>query len=290
MTRARYYFAALLKSFGLARNTKRLTDIAFEMHLLQDGEEILGAACWSAAEEIEELSMEYWTIRRLEREQATIQSKVEAAEETLVSANQKRINFVDDTADEGESLVKQREKVFEEIEDLNSQREDVISGAQMIRRKYDALKMKANVLMEEGNGSGEKITECRNALEELKKAFAESKKQTAELDSQITSKEAELTTLQNQIDEMRKGSKGKAQENFGLISQANKDITKYQAELGLLQEDHSQLCRDIGRFLSLNDSRPDCRQACQSKKLLLAQLRLIRRSIQWNRKLVDQAT
>ena len=68
MTRTRYMIATFLQYFGVGRKVKRLTDAAFETHLMQDGEEILGAYCWKNIENIEELSMEYWNLRRLERE------------------------------------------------------------------------------------------------------------------------------------------------------------------------------------------------------------------------------
>ncbi|MFT6382553.1 MAG: hypothetical protein ACJAXZ_004055, partial [Akkermansiaceae bacterium] len=64
MTRTRFSIAALLQSFGVIRKTRRLTDSAFEMHLMQDGEELLGSFCWRNLEEIEDLSMEYWNLRR----------------------------------------------------------------------------------------------------------------------------------------------------------------------------------------------------------------------------------
>ena len=75
MTRTRFGFAVIFQTFGLLRKTKRMTDAAFEAHLMQDGEELLGKYCWKNIENIENLSMEYWNIRRLEREQKEIQEK-----------------------------------------------------------------------------------------------------------------------------------------------------------------------------------------------------------------------
>lgn len=290
MTRTRYGFAVLLQSFGLIRKTKRLSDIAFEMHLLQDGEELLGAACWANTEQIEELSMEYWTIRRLEREQAAIGEKIAQAEETLNTAQQRRVNLADQSKEAGDELFQTREKLFEDLEKLNNIRDEIMFEAQVTKRKHSALKMKAKVLLEEGNGSEEQIQECRQSLATLKIEFEGTKEKLSQLDFQIDAKDAELAALQQQVDAKLQGSKGKAQESFAQISQANKDITKYLAELGLLQEEHSKHCRDIGRFLSINEKRQDCAQACKDRKGLLEQLRILRKSVQWNRALVDRVT
>jgi len=290
MTRTRYGFAIFFQSFGLVRKTKRLTDIAFEMHLLQDGEELLGAACWPGSEEIEELSMEYWTIRRLEREQAAISAKVTEAQTTLKQAHEKRVGLLDQSKESGNELFQDREKLFEEIQSLNNSKDEIMFEAQLTKRRHSALRMKAKVLFEEGNESREKIIECQKALEALKIEFEDTKERLGTLDKKIDDKDAELAILQNEIDKKLKGSKDKAQESFSQISQANKDITKYLAELGLRQEEHSRLCRDIGRFLSIYDMRPDCQSACKSHQGLLTQLRILRRSVQWNRSLVDRVT
>ncbi|MGC6564749.1 MAG: hypothetical protein ACON38_03945 [Akkermansiaceae bacterium] len=290
MTRSRYGIAVLLQSFGYIRKTKRLSDITTEMHLLQDGEEILGATCWANTEKIEELSMEYWTLRRLEQEQAAIAAKIEASEGILESAQQRRLDFADASKEAGDELFQARETLFEELEKLNNARDEIMFEAQVIRRKHGALKMKAKVLLEEENDSGVEIQECREALAVLKGQFEETKERLNQLDFRIDAKDSQLATLQKQVDAKLQGSKGKAEESFAQISQANKDITKYLAELGLLQEEFSQHCRDLGRFLSINEKRPDCWEACKKRRALLEQLRVLRTSIQLNRKLVDRVT
>lgn len=290
MTRTRYSLAVLLQSFGLVRKTKRLTDIAFEMHLLQDGEELLGSSCWANTEEIEEVSMEYWTLRRLEREQATIMKSLEESEETLGNAQMNRASFVGRSKEEGEELLQNREELFLEIEELNTSHATIMTEAQATKRKHGALKMKAKVLTEEGNQNPEKIRDCRTALAELKEKFGSTRERLTSLEQEIAARNLELTELQSRIDQSLKGTKGEAREGFTHISQANRDITKFQMELGLLREEHSKHCRDIGRFLSINELRPDCRQACKDSKGLLQQLRILRQSVNLNRRLVERVT
>lgn len=290
MTRTRYSLALLLQSFGLVLKSKRLTDIAFEMQLLQDGEEFLGAYCWKEGEEIEEISMEYWTLRRIEREQGAIYDKISNAEAILTSAQEKRAALVDKSKESGDELYQAREQLFEEVEKLNFARDEIMAEAEVTKRKHAALKMKAKVLMEEGSANNEKVQDCRNSLAELKKTFESTKMRLSDLEREIEDKNEELSAAQEKIDLKVQGSRGVAQDGFALISQANRDITKFRSELGHLQEDYSKLCREIGRFLSIHEKRPDVRQACREQTTLLHQLRILRNSIQLNRKLVDHNT
>ena len=73
MNSFRYPFAQFLKNFGVTLKDRRMKATASEMHLLQEAEIILGLLCWEHCESIEELSPEYWPLRKLaeEREQIT---------------------------------------------------------------------------------------------------------------------------------------------------------------------------------------------------------------------------
>ncbi len=290
MTRSRYAIAVLLQSFGVVRKNRRLTDAAFEMHLMQDGEEILGAFCWPSIEEIEELSMEYWNLRKLEREETALSEKVNKAERTLFNAQTERASLVDRSKDIGQELFQQRDDLFEKIEKLNIERDDLMTEAQQIKRKHSALKMKAKVLKEEESKDQKKIDECRKSLAELRGRFTESKEQLIETNDKIDSLEEKLPKLQEEISEKLKGSKGEATEAFAQISKANRDITKFQAELGLLHEEQAKIFREVGRFLNLNSNREDCKAACKDHRGIQEQTRLLSESVQWNRDLVERVT
>lgn len=290
MTRTRYAIAILLQSFGVVRKNRRMTDAAYELKLMQDGEEILGAFCWRSIEEIEELSMEYWNLRKLEREEESILEKVNEAEKTLSDAQNERANLVDRSKDIGQELFQKRESLFEKIEEFNVERDELMLEAQQTKRKHSALKMKAKVLKEEEEKDQEKIDDCRRSLAELRASFTESKERLVEINDEVDALEEELSGLQEEIDKKLKGSKGEATEAFAQISKANRDITKYQAELGLLQEEQAKLYREVGRFLNFNSNRPDCKAACKGHRGILEQTRLLSQSVNWNRALVDRLT
>jgi len=290
MTRSRYVLAALLQSFGVIRKNKRLADAASEMHLMQDGEELLGSFCWRNLEEIEDLSMEYWNLRRLDREAKAVIEKLKEAEETLANAQTNRADLIDRSKGIGQELFEDRDLLFEKIESLNVRRDEIMAGATATKRKHAALKMKAEVLKEEGAENKEKLTQCRENLLELKKEFNEGKTQLREVEAKIDELEEKLTYLQESINSKLEGTKGEATESFAKISKANRDITKYQADLRLIQDEQSKIFREVGRFLNLNADRIDCKKACQGHRGLQLQTRLLYRSVQWNRKLVERVS
>ena len=217
MTRTRYGFAVIFQSFGLLRKTKRMTDAAFETHLMQDGEELLGKYCWKNIENIEELSMEYWNIRRLEREQKEIQEKIDEAEKILEEAHEQRAEAADRSKDIGQELYEQRERLFATLDKLNNERDDIKTEAQGVKRKYEAFRMKARVLKEEGQGDTEQFRECRESLLKLKDTFNSFKGTLTNVEDRIDTEQANLNDLQAQIDQKLQGSKDETSESYARI-------------------------------------------------------------------------
>ena len=290
MTHVRYGIALLLQSFGCIRKNKRLTDISTEMHLLQDGEEILGASCWSHAEDIEELSVEYWTIRRLEREQEAIKQTISNLEQNLETAQKRRLQLTNQSTDTEDEFSRKRQSLHEAINQLNQTRDEIMFEAQVIKRQHKALSTKTKVLLEEGSESNEEIDQCRSSLANLKTQFEQTKEKLEQIDLQIDAKDVELTQLKSTTQAGNNSTEVEIQESFGDISQTNREITKNLAKLGLLQEEHSQNCRDVGRFLSLNENRSDCKKTCRSYPHLLRQLKILRTSVRLNRQLVERVS
>ena len=131
---------------------------------------------------------------------------------------------------------------------------------------------------------------CRQQLNELKETFTESKSQISQITTKISSLEDELEVIKEKIDQKQQGSKGASDESFARISKANRDITTFRADLGLINEEQAKIYREIGRFLNINSDRPDCKIACQDHRGLQEQTRLLFRSVQWNRRLAERVS
>ena len=265
-----------------------MTDAAFETHLMQDGEEILGAYCWEKIEHIEELSMQYWSLRRLKLGEKSILSQIKDAENILASAQKQRASEVDRSIDLGEAFLDERTTILESIKELNNDRDLIIAEAAKTKKRHSALKMKVKVLQEEDEAhESSEIHEARNELAALRKFFATDKSRLDLIDAQLEQQNDQLDRNQGKID-LASGPMNGASKVFSLISQANRDITKYRADLGLIQEEQAILFHEVGRFLNINFRRIDCREACQDHEGIQEQTRLLRESIDLNQKLVDR--
>ncbi|MDB4353995.1 hypothetical protein N9Z02_01690 [Akkermansiaceae bacterium] len=268
---------------------KRMTEAAYELHLMQEGEEFLGSLCWPGTEEIDDISMEYWSIRRIEKEREALEEKIVESNKLLHAAHVARTTVTDRSKDIGQELFSEREQLFDSLEALNLDRDEIMSKAQQVKRRFEALKTKAKVLKDESGDETEAYTDTRKVLDDLRDQFRSFKVKLSKIDDEIDEEQKKLADLQENIDAKLKGNKDEASETFGQISKANRDITKSKAELGLLIEEHAKLCREIGRYLNLNARLPECQDACKEHRGLLEQIRLLRRSIQWNKKLVEKA-
>ncbi|MGB0645077.1 MAG: hypothetical protein ACPGQF_10055 [Akkermansiaceae bacterium] len=288
MTIGYYLISSFLQHFGVRRKSKRMTDAAFETHLMQDGEEILGAYCWEKIEHIEELSMQYWSLRKLKRAEKSILSQINDAEKILASAQKQRASEVDHSIELGETFLGEQATIFESIEELNKDRDLIIAEAAKTKKRHSALKMKVKVLQEEDEAhESSEIHEARNELAALRKFFATDKTRLDLIEVKLEQQYDQLNRIKGKID-LASGPLSGASEVFSTISQANRDITKHRADLGLIQEEQAILFHEVGRFLNINSMRIDCREACQDHRGIQEQTRLLRQSIDLNQKLVDR--
>ncbi len=288
MTIGYYLISSFLQHFGVRRKSKRMTDAAFETHLMQDGEEILGAYCWEKIEHIEELSMQYWSLRKLKRAEKSILSQINDAEKILASAQKQRASEVDHSIELGETFLGEQATIFESIEELNKDRDLIITEAAKTKKRHSALKMKVKVLQEEDEThESSEIHEARNELAALRKFFATDKTRLDLIEVKLEQQNDQLNRIKGKIDLASSPLSG-ASEVFSTISQANRDITKHRADLGLIQEEQAILFHEVGRFLNINSMRIDCREACQDHRGIQEQTRLLRQSIDLNQKLVDR--
>ena len=288
MTQGRYIIASLLQHFGVRLKSKRMTDAAFETHLMQEGEEILGAYCWENVEHIEELSMPYWSLRRLKRAEENLVSHIKKAEEILADAQRERASEVDRSIDLGETFLNERTTLFKSIEAVNRDRDIIISEAADTKKKHSALRMKVKVLQEEAEvQEGVEIQKARNELATLRENFSTEKSRLDLIDKKLGRLKDDLDQIQGKID-LESDSVNGSSKVFSRISKANRDITKHRADLGLIQEEQAILFHEVGRFLNVHSTRFDCREVCQEQEGIQVQTRLLQQSIDLNQKLVDR--
>ncbi len=291
MTPTRYYAARFAQAFGYFRRAQRMADAASEMHLLREAEAFLGAAIWEKVEGIEALSVEYWNLRKLIKEREEVRSKLAECQERLDRAHQERAELLNSTPEENKELLDERATLLAGLEQLAQKRDQIVADAREVRRAYVGLKMKLEVLTNEGaSGSEEESVRVKSRLNELKQRFAELKDERIRVGEAIEQGDVRVDLVEEKLKEKRQERRLLASDAFQIIGEGNKEISVLRAEHGVLDTRMRQLYGEIGRYVSRN-ARQDaaCAAAVSSHQGLVDVMRALRKSIALNHRLAGTA-
>ncbi|MEK7950193.1 hypothetical protein [Luteolibacter soli] len=284
MTTTRYIFARIAQAFGVNRRQRRMSEAASEMHLLREAEQVLGQSVWERVEEVEELGVEYWNLRKLIKEREEIRSKLSDCEAVLADAHEQRSSLLNAKSDSQLELEEKRGGLLADLEKLAKDRDSVIQQAREIRRVYDGLKMKAEVLQREG--TSESIEKTRSRMTELKTRFTDLKTDRDRIASSIAEGDALVDIIDNQLSEERQKHRAEASVAFQQIGQANRDISALKAQQGLIDTQMRQLYSEIGRHVSRNAFvNEQCKQAAKGHIPMIDVMRALRKSVAMNHRL-----
>jgi chromosome segregation ATPase len=285
--------ARLVQAFGFFRRNLRMSDAASEMHLLREAEAQLGSEIWEKVENIEELSVEYWNLRKLVKERDLVRKKLEEALAKLDEAHEERMNLLNTTPEVQQALVDERIALLLELENLAARRDQIVVEARKIRRVYDGMKMKLEVLTREysaADGKPEEIEKVKARLVELKTQFSALKRQRIEIGQSIEAGDAKVDLVDEKLKEYKKNQRLRGSDAFERIGERNKEISILRAERAVLDTQMRQLYAEIGRFVSRHTQQhPGCSAAVESHRGLVEVMRALRRSIALNHRLAGTA-
>ncbi|RYD18212.1 MAG: hypothetical protein EOP88_23425 [Verrucomicrobiaceae bacterium] len=289
MTSTRYYMARFVQAFGYYRKNQRMADAASEMHLLREAEAHLGAAVWEKVENIEELSVEYWNLRKFIKERETVREKVDECQDRLDRAHEERASLLNSTPEVHQELLDERVALLTDLEKLAARRDDIVAEAREVRRAYDGLKMKLEVLTREAVGPAE-IEALKSRLTGLKDKFADLKQQRIDIGGEIEAGDAKVDVVDAKLNEKKQDRRVNASEAFQVIGDGNKEMSILRAESAVLDTQMRQLYAEIGRFVSRHAAQhAACAKAVESHKGLIDVMRALRRSIALNHRLAGTA-
>jgi chromosome segregation ATPase len=293
MTSTRYFVARFAQAFGYFRKNYRMADAASEMHLLREAEAQLGAAIWEKVESIEELSVEYWNLRKFIKERDIVREKLVECQALLDKAHEERAVVLNRTPEIHQELIDERVGLLTELEKLTARRDEIVAEAREVRRSHDGMKMKLEVLTNESGESGagrQDLTEVKKRLVELKSRFSDLKHQRIRIGHEIEQGDAKLDLVDTKLNEKRLERRVHASEAFQVIGDGNKEMSILRAESGLLDTQMRQLYAEIGRFVSRHAAHhPACAAAASSHRGLVDVMRALRRSIALNHRLAGTA-
>lgn len=293
MTTTRYLIARVAQAFGYVRKAQRMGDAAREMHLLREAEAFLGLSIWENCKDIENLSVEYWNLRKLKKEHDSLQEKINEAEGKLAAAHEERAHILEITPETSQELIDQRAEKLKELENLANKRDQIVAQGRDVRRIYVGLKMKLEVLNQEASHPEEhqeEIQSVQKRLDELKSEFTDLKDKRIKVGQEIEQGDADLDAIDEKLKNIRQDRRLKASDSFQVIGECNKQLSLLHSEIGALDTQMRALHGEIGRYVSrYYQNDPQCAAACASHRALADVMRALRRSIALNLRLSGNA-
>lgn len=288
MTPTRYYVYRIAQVFGYSRKNAWMGAAASEAYLLKEAESHLGRAIWLNTENIEGVSVEYWNLRKLDKEHKILQKKLNHLHEELTQAHEERASLLEVSNEPFLDLLEKRKEVLAEMEEFARERDLVVARAREIRRTYDGFKTKQEVLAKEGE-SPERFDDIQQKLADLKSEFTALKRERHKIAEKITAGDVIVDGIDNEIMDRKKERREKASEAFQHIGDANQEMSTLRGELGALDLQMSHLYCEIGRYVSrAAPMNSECMKACQKYKGLMDVMGALRRSINYNHKLAEE--
>lgn len=288
MTPARYILCRIALTFGYSRKNTRMGDAAAEMHLLKEAESYLGKEVWQNVENIEELSAEYWNLRKLVKERDRVTDALEKCHETLAKAQEERAALLGVSNQPFQDLIDKRRSVLKELEDLARERDIIVAKARDVRKLYDGIQTKEDVLREEGRHSPDEISKVTARLAELKEDFAVLKAERLAVAERISKGDAKIDSIDAEIKQRKNERRNLASQAFQHIGEANQQMSALRAELGVLDTQMRQLYSEIGRHVSRQaDHNPACRKAIGAHRGLVDVMAALRKSVNLNQRLAE---
>jgi DNA repair exonuclease SbcCD ATPase subunit len=289
MTPSQYFTARVAQGFGIQRRNKRLTEASQEMHLLRDAELFLGQLVWESVADVEELGVEYWNLRKLINEREEIVQRLEICRDTLDKAQGERAALLNLDSTPQQDIIEERSQLITNLESHARKRDDIVARARRVRRNYDGLITKLEVLGQSPELNTAVIRESQERLEELKKQFSDLKNERVEIAELIQVGDDRLDEIEGIMAEFRNKRRLGAAEAFHVIGDANREISTHRAGLGLMETQMRQLYAEIGRYVSRNiHTHAEVAKAAAEHRPLIEVMRALRRSVAYNHRLTGQ--
>lgn len=288
MTQTPYLLWRIARAFGISLRQRHATHAATEVHLLREAEEILGRLAWAEVEGIEELSVEYWNLRKLTKKYEELSHKIESANVNLSEFNEHRTDLLGKVVDSSKDLTEERTALAEKSERLKSERETIVSDARTVKRRHDGIKAKLEVLAGEDDQQSPKIEASRQELLRLKTHFKDLRDHRDALIIKIDSVESTLKDIDTRIEMRRSEMRDEALNNYQNIGKANRDLSHNRAEMSSLESEMIALFSEIGRYILSTHHDSSVAEVASNHRSLLNQMSALTLSITLNNRLAGR--
>ena len=283
MTTTQYRIANFLKKFGILKKTKRLNDAAVEIQLMRQAEDILARHVWPNIEGIDKYKSNYWNLKKMIQKKEEINLKTDEIQQQIDNLKKtKEQNFEDTNSSGDHDLQAMLSKQSERVKLLKRDQEDITKVAGNIRRLYEGTILKIKTLKEANPNSPEAERE-EHSLFKLKDKFSDLKAKKLDCDTKLAKQTAILNKIADSINAKKSNYRDEATENYEVIGKANKTLSTYRSQLGLLEakivEHYAEIGNKIGKEYFTDRQ---CREAAKDQDGLCKIIKALRLSIDYN--------
>lgn len=283
-----YHVNRVAGFFGIRRTKHLRQTMTQESMFLNEAMELLGRAAWRDSGGIDDLAVEYWQIRDVEKKQRELWDESEALRSTKEELEVRRANIDSGFGREVDVLKEKKIELMSKAIVLMREIEAAREELERVKRRFAGMRLRLKAIDEEPEAAAgldrhateENIESARTdyadrqkSLEEKEAALKEVEKLIEENDGVLAAKKAEL--------------KQAAAEVVGEIGRVSKTLADLSAQIGSLQNEKNQLSTRVGRYLSQNiDSRSqEIRQILHKHRALASKISYFRKSIDYQQRL-----
>lgn len=283
MTKGKFRIANLLKKFGIQKKQKRLNDAAVEIQLLRQAEDILGRSVWRNLESIDKYKVNYWNLKKMHHKKVEIVEKIDEIELQIQQLKKKKEYQFEQTNNDGDhDLQLMHSKQHDRVTQLKEEQAGITKIAGNIRRLHDGTVLKLQTLKEEDAAENLLENEEKNLIK-LKEKFTDLKEKKIECDQKLANQLAVLKKIETSINAKKSNYRSEATENYEVIGKANKALSTFRSQLGLLEGKLIEHYAEIGNQISKEHfTNEQCREATREKTGLCKIIRALRISIDYN--------
>jgi chromosome segregation ATPase len=286
VNRSRYLFNRFLLSLGIAPSEKTKMAAAFEAHLLQDSEITVGNLVWRDVEHIEDLSNEYWALRKLSKKHRELSEKIDNLSEDWEKAQQNRFGALETIQEHTSDKANKRDEYTRQLERLTRERDNISGEITNIQRRIKGFETKMEVLTEESSETSEM------ELDKTREQLGQYEKRLSKLESRMTAVQKEISQLRdntNRLSDEITTEEGEtrqdADHHFNQLGSINKNLTTLRSEAGTLESEALGYYTQIGRYLIENSDDPEVKRCTKKYRALFNLIKLMRKSYFRNQKL-----
>jgi chromosome segregation ATPase len=284
-----YVFRRVLWQFGIKRAKKRWAVANRELQILKEAEDLLGRVAWRDADEVDELTGEFWQLKNIEGQEEALKDEIERLKEENEELEDKIFDITDEIHELIDNLIEQRNGIAEEVDTYLLEIEEIREEAAEVRRRFDGHKVKYKVLKEQ-NGDPEQLENIQAVLKDLREQFNERKDLTIGRNKQIEGVEGRLVEVDELIHVKRQEIGQRSSKVSQQIGVNSKKLADLMAKLGAYDRERRELQSKIGLFLSANPGASDgLQKATQNHMDLVGRINYFRKSIQYNQRLAKGA-